>query len=187
MSGSIEVERAGSVRRFDVAGAPGMQGHIFGRRKPWSWCWVHANAWLDEAGAPVPAVLEAIHVRRSPGAPALTSAYLRLDGRDWLFNRLADVVSHRRLLFAGERVGNQGRELPEGFELERAGEPSLRASFRFLPDEVARVDYLDTDGSRLVNRNGTLAVADLEFRAPGGARRVLHAPGSATLEIVGRG
>lgn len=172
MSGTVTV----CGRTVAAERAPGMQGHIFGTRKPHAWAWAHGNAFLDaETGAPVDAAFEAIRVRRAAGGRTLTSVYLRLEAQEWRWNRLTDVL--RR---------NQGREQADAFEIARCGEPALGARFELLPGQVACVDYLDTDGTALVNRNGTLARGTVRVTLQGRERR-LEADGTATLELVDRG
>lgn len=181
VSGSVQVTLGASTRSFSLDGAPGMQGHIWGTRKAHSWAWCHGNDWVDAAsGEPVEAAFEALRVRRSPGAPALTTMYLHLDGRHHFFNRPSQLVAHRACLL-GRRVGNRGVQLDRELYLEHHGDLPIRAHFALPARQVAHVEYRDTDGRLLRNRNATLAPGELRV---GG--RHLRTRLGATLELVER-
>lgn len=182
MDGRIELELDGTVEGFEVVGSPGMQGHIWGRKKAWEWAWAHGNDFRDASdGRPVDAALEVIHAVRTPGSPPLTAMLLVLDGQVHAFNRVQDLLPWPRLLGGNRAVRSATR-----IDVEREGDPEIRASFEFLPGQVAEVEYRDTDGSRLRNRNGSLARAELRIHTRAG-RRHLISERTATLELVDRG
>lgn len=186
--GVVRVVRPGQPEEvLEVQDAPGMQGHIWGTRKAHSWAWAHGNDWIDhDDGHPVDAAFEILHVRRRPNAMPLTTMYLWLEGEHHVFNGLRDLVSRRAWLIGEQRVGNRA-ELGSGrLDFERPGFPELRGHFQLRPRQTLEVEYHDTDGSTLRNRNATLADASLVVQTRRGRRRLV-APGTATLEVVDRG
>lgn len=188
VDGTVTVStRAGGTRTFTLTRAHGQQGHIFGTKKPWAWAWAHGNRWVDAVtGAPVEAGFEAIHVIRQRGGRPLTAAWLRLEGHDWFMNGLRDLLPHRGAVLFGPRRGLWARAGHDDLSVEHYDRPALAAHFSLVPGLVAAVEYQDTDGSILVNRNGSAARAELTLDLGPGGRRRLVSECDATLELVTR-
>jgi hypothetical protein len=175
----IDLRMSGEVRFgervFRLDGAPGMVGHIVGKKKSAdSWAWVHCNHF---EGAPdvVFEGLSAMVPRRGGLRGPLSSFVLFANGRTYRFNRI------RKLEQARSQYGD-GRWT---FEAEEGG-VTISGEARFS-GPVALVEYTDTDDSHLWCSNSKLSDLTLTLVDParGGEQR-FEARGTAAFELVVR-
>lgn len=143
--GSIEVDG----RRYDFAGEPGGQTHVWGRRHAYGWAWGHCNAFTEDdasangsrSAALSSTVLETLSVlmRRGPVVVPLT-----------LFTVYPDGLSGEPLRFT------EWQSLPFCRSDYRTGHYALSGSnlcnkveavFTCQPDDMVRAEYLDPDGT----------------------------------------
>jgi Tocopherol cyclase len=100
VTGTIEVDGEAS----SLEGAPGQQGHLWGRRHAERWAWAHCSDFLDDDAA-----LHALAARGRMGpfgGPYLTSIGLRWEGRWirlWKLARRCDFGLGRWRLDLGDR------------------------------------------------------------------------------------
>jgi hypothetical protein len=161
-----------------LAGAPGGQTHIWGKKHAFHWAWGHCNAFVDRPGA----ALEALTVRlrrRGITLPPLTIFSLYLDGEVIALNQF------RHTLFARARMST-GLYAFSG----RNRDVRVEAEFRCRPDDMMVAPYVDPDGEPSYCAN--TEVGDLRvtvFRRSGvrfvEAERLL-APRSGHFEIGAR-
>jgi len=169
-SGTI---RAGS-NDYRVQGAPGMQGHNWGTSVAERWAWCHATGFAGEDGA----VFDAISASPSAGPlrmPDLVAAYVRLRGREILFNRPDRMVLARSAI--------------EGLSWSLStsqGGVSLDAVVRADPARTIGLDYVGSSGETVRVHNSNLASASVRVRGLAGAGEVvLKTDSCATLELAG--
>ncbi len=163
--------RAGG-RAFELDGAPGHQGHLFGRKHAEAWAWLHCSAWDGGADATVDGV--AAVLRRGRSRP-LTALFLRVRGEDLPLATLAGLLRARGEL-AFPRFAFRGgsrRVLVEG-------------EARLLPESALQVRYLDPDGEESLCAHSAVADCRVALRWADGRTETLAARGTANLEFGGR-
>lgn len=143
--GSIEVDG----KRYELAGEPGGQTHVFGRKHAYGWAWGHCNAFrrADEAGAALstaatePTVLETISVlmRRGPVVVPLTLFTVYPDGLDGEALRFTEWLS---LPFSRSEY-RTGHYALSGQSATRKAE----VVFSCRPEDMVRAEYIDPDGT----------------------------------------
>ena len=159
-----------------VQGAPGMQGHNWGRRHPPAWAWAHANAFR---GHGPDTVVEAISLRPSVGGVVvpLVVARVRAPGVDLAFN---DFVTH----VATRSEWQPGRWWEF---IVRGPTHRLEGRFRAPVEEYTGLRYPNPNGVDRLCVNTNLADAEVELRRGHGplAKTVLRleAQASAALEM----
>ena len=166
-------------RRIEIDGAPGMQGHNWGRAHAPLWAWAHSNV-LEGKGR---AVFEAVSSRVQVGpvrTPFLSLAYLEYDGEPILLS------SPRTLLLSKSRLeGLRWRQWASG------PNHRLEADFTAPPCDFVGVNYHNPDGSLVHCLNSKIASGRVRFfrRSSKGFELVdtLTADRSAALEIGKRG
>ncbi|MHB8419611.1 MAG: tocopherol cyclase family protein [Myxococcales bacterium] len=159
-------------RAFDLAGAPGQQAHLFGRRHAEAWAWLHCNAFDGDRRA----VVEAVSARVALGGLRrdVTLVYVHHGGRDFLCQALPGALGN-----AGER------ELPSFRFGARAGGLTFSGHARGDLSKMLQVAYEDPDGTASYCCNSELADLTLEVRR-GSSAELLVATGTAHLEFGGR-
>lgn len=117
-----------------LAGDPGGQTHLWGRKHAFHWAWGHCNAFEGNDSA----ALETLTVRlkrRGRVLPPLTICGLHLDGEELLFNQLRHTAINRGTMgTAFYRFSGQGARA----RIE--GEYSCR------PEDMVVAEYADPDG-----------------------------------------
>jgi len=153
---------------------PGMIGHISGKKSGHAWAWVHCNQFAGGENALFEGLSGQIELGGKPSRP-LTSLVLIVDGRQYAFAGLKQLVKTH------SRFGNGQWE----FEAHSA-QATLKGTAT-APDNVALVEYIDTDDSRLWCRNSKLANLSLELTdQKTGQTHAFEARGTAAFEIVNR-
>ena len=175
MNGFVQV----GDHRVEIDGAPGMQGHNWGRAHAPLWAWVHSNV-LQGKGR---AVFEAVSSRVQVGplrTPWLSLAYLEYDGEPILLSTPRTLLLSRSCL-EGLR-----------WRLWAAGpEHRLEADFTAPACDFVGVNYHNPDGSLVHCLNSKIASGRVRFlrRGSKGFELVdtLTADHSAAFEIGKRG
>ena len=159
-------------RAFSLDGAPGHQGHLFGKKHVEAWAWLHCSAWEGGADATVDGV--AAVLRRGRSRP-LTALFLRVRGEDVPLATLGGLLRSRAEV-AFPRLGFRGRSRRVLVEGEA----------RLSPERALQVLYLDPDGEE--SRCAHSAVADcvVTLRWSDGRQETLAARGTANLEFGSR-
>ncbi len=156
---------------FPVEDAPGMIGHVVGRRSPSRWAWAHCNAFDGQPDV----VFEGLAATVALGARTrfLSSFVLWVDGR--------------RVAFASVRVllATKNEISPERWTFEARQGDRLLSGEALAPkqESVAIVTYTDPDGSLRYCRNSKLATLRIRLVAPG-IDRAFTASGTAAFEVV---
>ncbi len=174
--GTIEVDG----RRFELAGEPGGQTHIWGKKHAHAWAWGHCNAFEDRRGT----AFETLTVRlkkRGLVLPPLTILCLYLDGEVYRWSEF----QHTPL--TGGRYGT-GR-----YAFRAIGaRVRLDGEFTCRPEDMVVAQYHDPDGEASFCAN--TEVADLRLTVYkrdgllGRFREHAHliAPRSGHFEVGGR-
>lgn len=175
MSGTITADD----RTFELAGEPGGQTHLWGRKHAYSWAWGHCNAFAGRPGA----AIELLSVRLARAGrilPQLTIFTLYLDGEVYRFNEFRHVLFNRAEYgtgyFSFSAVGARVR---------------IQGQFSCRPRDMVTAPYVDPDGEPSWCAN--TEVADLRLSVD---RRVgldrwqehafLEAPRSGHFEVGAR-
>jgi hypothetical protein len=161
--------------RFDLVNAPAQQGHIWGVRHAERWAWGHCCAFAEDADA----VFEGLTA--SPdGGRDLSTFFIRLDGRDFAFNQVADF------LFTESRYTLESWT----FRLEQDGyrfEGTLTAP----KGRIIGVTHRSVDDSLRICNNTMIADCRIVVSRSADGRtwlpyKVLTCQGMAAMETVGR-
>ena len=182
LSPNLDIALHGTItvdgQRYELAGEPGGQTHVWGRKHAHSWAWAHCNAFAGRPGA----CLEALSVnlvRAGVPLPRLTLFSLYLDGRCHRF------TGFRQLLATG------GDYAPGRFSMRgRSADLRIEASFTCRPEEMLLAPYMDPDGAPCWCANTEIAdvrvVVEERDTGPGRAwrtRDVLEAPRLGHFEV----
>jgi hypothetical protein len=175
MRGWIEVDG----KRLELAGEPGGQTHLWGRKHAHAWAWGRATAFESHPGA----AIEAVSARLMKGGritPPLTVLSLYMGGEELHFNRLSSMPRSRA------RYGT-------GFYRFAAAGPTARVEGEFScrPEDMLMAEYHDPDGEPIFCANtevGDLRVSLFRRTRFGRWREatVLHAPRTAHFEVARR-
>lgn len=175
VSGWVE---AGGVRTR-LEGAPGEQGHVYGRRHADRWAWAHVHRFEGHDG-----VLEGVSAQvRKLGLllPPASALCLHTGDERLAFNRTRDLwrASSRFELGRWEVEGAVG------------GGRRVRAVITAPPEAFVSVEYEDPSGERLFCNHTETASAEVEVLRRGGGgwvlERRLEAHGTTAFEVGERG
>jgi hypothetical protein len=176
VTGALEVDG----RRFELAGEPAGQTHLWGRKHAHAWAWGHATWFADRPGA----ALETLTARlRKAGRvlPPLTVLSLHLDGEELAFNRLRHLPGNRG------QFGTAHYRFAAAAPLCR-----LEGEFSCRPEDMILAEYEDPDGDPSYCANtevGDLRVTVFRRDRPLGRWReaaALFAHRTAHFEVAGR-
>jgi hypothetical protein len=139
LSPNLDIALHGSItvdgQRYELAGEPGGQTHLWGRKHANAWAWAHCNAFVDRPGACIEALSVDLVRARLP-LPRLTLFTLYLDGQRHRFTQF------RQLLATGAEHA-PGRFLLHG----RSRDLRIEASFTCRPEDMLVAPYVDPDGA----------------------------------------
>lgn len=171
MTGTI---RCGE-REFHVDGVPGMVAHIQGKRIiGHDWGWSHCNCFDNAEDA----VFEGLSLRALMAGrvtPKLSAFVLWLDGQQYTFRSPLGMLLNQSEYSRDRWVFSA-----------RNGDVRLSGEAR-SPDNVALVEYTDTDGSHLWCYNSKLSDLEVRIEDPNrGLDRTLVSSGRAAFEHVNR-
>ena len=174
LEGTVEVDG----RRFDLAGEPGGQSHLWGRKHAHAWAWGRCSAFTEGGSAFVEALT--VRVRRAGlTLPPVTFLAVHIDDAQLLF------TSFRSALRSRGRFGT-GRY---AFSAESA-DARMAGEFACPPERMVQAEYADPDGERSFCANTEVAdlTLTMQRRAAGAAwdERRLVARGTAHFEVAGR-
>ncbi|MCC6273036.1 MAG: hypothetical protein IT572_06175 [Deltaproteobacteria bacterium] len=176
----LDLRFSGTIRNGEqeirIREAPGLIGHIYGKKQAHEWAWAHCNSFEGVEDA----VFEGLSARVRLGkwiTPPVSSFVLFLEGRRYSFSSVWRLFSAKSEFGEGKWVfGAKHR----GVRIE--GEARAPA-----PRQVAVVQYTDTDGSSLWCKNSKLSDLTVRIVDPRrGIDRTLVAKASAAFEIVNR-
>jgi hypothetical protein len=162
-------------RRFEVNGAPGCQGHIWGKRYAHDWAWAHCNLFENGAGA----VIELLSARVKLGglltSPRLSALYFDYKGERHEFNKLRDslAIKSNYSLTRWDFVADRG-------PLRLIGEITCDSK------DLVGVTYEDTQGSFLYCNNSGLASLTLSVYHRGKLDGTLKSSRTTSFETVSR-
>lgn len=161
-------------RTYRVDGARGMQGHNWGPAVSDHWVWSHMNTFEGHDDAVFEGVSSILRIGPVT-LPSLTILYLRVDGNEWLFNGLHQMILSR----------SETRGLTWKFA-GSSGNLRLSGSVVAQPELTTSLDYISSDASTVRCLNSNLSDARLALEGLPGGRRELTARRTATLEMGGR-
>ncbi|MGM0556398.1 MAG: tocopherol cyclase family protein [Myxococcota bacterium] len=171
VSGTVEYDD----EVYEFEGVPGMVGHIQGRRiAGQTWGWSHCNCFDDDEDA----AFEGLSARAKVGSlvtPKLSAFVVFVDGHKYTFRTPASLL----------RADTEFSRHRWDFEAKSRGVTLTGRAWS--PDEVALVEYTDTDGSNLWCYNSKLSDLEIRIRDPKrGLDRTLRSTGRAAFEYVTR-
>ncbi|MEZ4450914.1 MAG: tocopherol cyclase family protein [Nannocystaceae bacterium] len=174
LSGEIVVDG----RRFTLAGDPGGQTHVWGRKHANAWAWAHCTSFVG----PHSAAFEALTVRlrrRGVTLPPLTILALELDGESYHFTRFRHTLRTEGSWATG-RYTFRAR----GARVRLHGELTAR------PEDMVVAPYVDPDGERSYCANTEVGDGRIVVERREGGRWIelaeLRAAGTAHFELGGR-
>jgi hypothetical protein len=139
LSPNLDVRADGHItvdgQRYELAGAPLGQTHLWGRKHAYSWAWSHCNAFAGTEAA-----LETLTVRLRRGPivlPKLTMLSLYLDGEP----SLIDFREPWQLPLARSDYGTGRYHL-----LAANAEYKVEAELTCRPEDMVLAEYVDPDG-----------------------------------------
>jgi len=153
MSPNLDVAFRGTItvdgRRFELAGEPGCQTHLWGRKHAHAWAWGHCNAFTGRPGV-VLETLTAQLEKRGRVLPPLTVLTLRAGGREYRFTEFSDVPFAR----GGWTIGGAPDRLrPPGDGDRRlywframGARHKIEGAFHCRADDMVVAPYVDPDG-----------------------------------------
>jgi hypothetical protein len=141
LSPNLDVAARGSItvdgQRYELAGDPLGQTHLWGKKHAYSWAWSHCNAFDGARGAALETLT--VRLRRGPVVlPKLTLMSLYLDGDD------PAELSFRELwqLPLARSDYGTGR-----YQLHAANaQYKVEAELTCRPDDMIMTEYVDPDG-----------------------------------------
>jgi hypothetical protein len=175
----LDLRVSGTIRcgdtEIEVDAAPGMVGHIQGKRiMGHSWAWSHCNCFDDDPDA----AFEGLSVRALLGGrvtPKLSAFVMWVDGRQYTFRNPIGLL-----------LNNSEYGQDHWVFSARSGGVVLTGEAR-SPSNVALVEYTDTDGSHLWCYNSKLSDLEVRIQDPShGLDRTLRSSGRAAFEHVNR-
>ncbi len=141
LSPNLNVAAHGQItvdgERYELAGDPLGQTHLWGRKHAYSWAWSHCNAFQGDRGA----ALETLTVRLRRGSivlPKLTLLSLYLDGSD------PDRIEFRdfwKLPMTRSEYGTGRYHL-----LASSAQFRVEAELTCRPEDMLLTEYVDPDG-----------------------------------------
>ncbi|MBI6546887.1 MAG: hypothetical protein HY692_08840, partial [Cyanobacteria bacterium NC_groundwater_1444_Ag_S-0.65um_54_12] len=163
-------------RTVTVTEAPGMIGHICGTRQGHSWAWAHCNTFEAAPNVVFEGLSARIILAGKPTMP-LSSFVLWVEHRCYRFCSSIKLAMARSTFGAGRWV----------FAVKARGVSLAGEVIAPADDQLAIVEYTDTDASRLWCRNSKLASVRLKLHDPKhGIDREFVANGTAAFELVDR-
>jgi hypothetical protein len=170
LRGTVEVDG----RRFDLAGAPGGQTHLWGRKHAHAWAWGRCSAFDDGADAFVEALT--VRVRRAGLVlPAVTLLAVHLDGAVMLFTGLRSALRARGHFATGRYAFSAA-----------SGGARVEGEFTCGAGAAVQAEYADPDGERCFCANTEVGNLALLIRRRGLPDRRLVARGTAHFETARR-
>ncbi len=175
----LDLRVTGTIRvgdtQIEVDDAPGMVGHIQGKRiMGYNWAWSHCNCFDDAPDA----AFEGLSVRALLGSrvsPKLSAFVIWVDGRQYSFRTPVAML-----------LNNSEYTRDHWVFSARSGDVVLSGEAR-SPNNVALVEYTDTDGSHLWCYNSKLSDLEVRIQDPSqGLDRTLRSSGRAAFEHVNR-
>lgn len=139
-------------RRLDFDGAPGHQGHTWGKKMQTSWLWGKCSAFDNEPDA----IFEGVSIRRPKGdvpGPPIASLFLKYRGARYVMNTVRHI----------KRVTKSEYD-PRSWRFSSAeGDLKLEGELRPDPDRTHFVRYLDVDCTEAFVRNSCLGEATIRI------------------------
>lgn len=141
LSPNLNVAAHGHVtvdgERYELAGAPLGQTHLWGKKHAYSWAWSHCNAFDGDRGAALETLT--VRLRRGPLVlPKLTLLSLYLDGETP--DRL-EFREFSRLPLARSEYGTGRYHL-----VATSAQYKVEAELTCRPDDMIMAEYVDPDG-----------------------------------------
>jgi hypothetical protein len=171
------VEVNGERIVFDSA--PGMQGHLAGKRLAYGWCWGHCNAFTGKDARPAGVIWDGLNGRARRGrnrkSRALSAMYFHYGGSDYLVNSVWQA-----LRTTSRNTLNDWR-----FEA-KAGAMRFVGQVNAENEDFAGVTYEDTDGSLMYCYNSKVSSMTLAVHRNGEHLDTLNARGTVAFEVVTR-
>ena len=176
----LDLRFSGTIRNgseeIQINEAPGLIGHIYGKKHAHEWTWAHCNSFAEAPEV----VFEGLSARVRLGkwiTPPVSSFVLYIGKKCYSFSSIWTLFSPESQFGNGKWVF---KTTQKGVTLE--GEAMAPG-----PEQIALVHYTDTDGSSLWCKNSKLS--DLKIRVVDpkqGLDRTFVAKASAAFEIVNR-
>ena len=165
--------------RMTFSAAPGMQGHLAGKRLAHGWCWGHCNAFTGSDARPAGVIWDGLTGRARRGkkgkSRALSAMYFHYNGSDYLVNSVWQAL---------KTVSRNG--LNDWRFEARAGNICFVGQVYAEDDEFAGVTYEDTDGSLMYCYNSKVSSMTLAVHRNGEHIDTLTARGTVAFEVVTR-
>lgn len=165
-------------RRFDLAGEPGGQTHLWGRKHAHAWVWARCTAFAGPHSAAFEALT--VHLRRGGvRIRPLTILSLDLDGESHRFTGFRHALRTEGTFVTGRYTFRA-----------RSGRLRLRGELWARPEDMVVAPYLDPDGEPSFCANTEVGDGRIVVERREGGRWIevaeLRAQGTAHFEIGGR-
>jgi len=152
----------------------GMIGHISGKQSAHAWAWVHCNNFKGKESV-IFEGLSAQILLGSKVSPPLTSLVLVVDGKQYAFSSL------KLMLKTQSKFGDNK------WEFEAQSSVAILKGIATASENIALVEYIDTDDSKLWCSNSKLANLKLELtNKKTGKTQTFVAEATAAFELVNR-
>lgn len=166
--GTLEVDG----ETWPVDGWPGSENHNWGRRHTDQYAWGQVAAFDDHPEAFLECATARVWMGPVP-TPWMSLAVLRLDGRDYRFNRVGQALRARgRYRFFEWRLRSRG---PDG---------RLDLTVSAPPTRFTALTYLNPPGGHKTCLNSKLATARVRLTRPDGRVVELNSASGAAFEIL---
>jgi hypothetical protein len=158
---AIDGEIVVDGKRYELAGDPGGQTHLWGRKHAYQWAWSHCNGFDGQApDRERGAVFESISVRLKRGAvllPRLTLFTLYLEGEEFAFREFWKLPLAR----SDFATGNYHL-------IGMTPESRVEARFTCRAEDMVLAEYVDPDGDPAFCHNTCAAdaVVTVKRRSP---------------------
>ena len=159
---------------IEIKDKPGMIGHIHGQKSAHSWAWAHCNNFDTHQNV----VFEGLSARIPLGGKVskpLSSFILIVDGKRYEFSSLKKMLTSDSEFSGGNwEFGSRAKGL-------------VLKGKATAPENVALVEYTDTDDSKLWCHNSKMGSLKIELtHTKTGKTQVFESKNTAAFEIVNR-
>ena len=164
-----------SGQRYSFQNAPGMLGHIWGKKQALGWTWSHCNAFENQKDVLFEGLSAQIPILGHP-SPTLTSIYFQVGNEKLCLNRCIDLF---RTTSHYKRGSWKFKAKNKDFILE--------GDIQSDPQKIIEIPYTDTDDTTLICHNSKLANLSLTLtELKTNQKRCFVSKNKAALEWVTR-
>lgn len=156
LSPNVNIKFSGKIfindQQYIVDGAPGVQGHYYGKKYADSWAWAHCNFFAHDDDS----VFEIIDVKVGKMLPGFKSAFVQYRGKKWVFHDL------KSMFFAKSHYQQDA-----WIFCCTKGDTTFEIKITADPGRFVDVEYRDVDQSSLICHNTKQASSILTITSRG--------------------